>query len=52
MSNTEAKSPFQNRAEGVIGEIKRHTHRFMSHTHTPKRLWDFCALYAVELRNR
>jgi hypothetical protein len=52
MSNTEAKSPFQNRAEGVIGEIKRHTHRFMSRTRSPKRLWDFCAIYAVELRNR
>mmetsp|Transcript_660 Transcript_660/g.949 ORF Transcript_660/g.949 Transcript_660/m.949 type:complete len:92 (-) Transcript_660:5797-6072(-) len=52
MSNTEARSPFQNRTENVIGEIKRHVHRFMSRTRTPKRLWDFCAIYAAELRNR
>lgn len=52
MSNTEAKSPFQNWAECVIGEIKCHTHRFMSRTRSPKRLWDFRAIYTVELRNR
>ena len=52
MSNTEAKNPFQNRAEGIIHEIKRHTHRFMPCTFSPKYLWDFCAIYAAELRNR
>lgn len=35
MSNAEAKSPFQNQTEGVIGEIDCHTHHFMSHIHTP-----------------
>ena len=52
MSNTEAHSPFQNRTEGVIKEVKRHIQRFMSPTRTPKRLWDYCMLYVTDLRNR
>lgn len=52
MSNTEAHSPFQNRTEGVIKEVKRHVQRFMSRTRTPKRLWDYCMIYVTDLRNR
>ncbi len=52
MSNTEPHSPWQNRAEGSIREVKRHVQRFMARTHSPKCLWDFCAIYAAELRNR
>jgi hypothetical protein len=52
MSNTEAQSPFQNRTEGVIKEVKRHTQRFMSRTRSPKRLWDYCMVYVTDLRNR
>jgi hypothetical protein len=52
MSNTEPHSPWQNRAEGAIRELKRHVQRFMSRTRSPKRLWDFCAIYVTDLRNR
>jgi hypothetical protein len=52
MSNTEPHSPWQNRTEGVIKEVKRHTQRFMSRTRTPKKLWDYCLTYVCELRNR
>jgi hypothetical protein len=52
MSNTEPYSPWQNQAEGAIREIKRHTLCLMTKTHTPKALWDFCAVYACELHNR
>jgi len=52
MSNTEPHAPQQNRAEGAIQELKRHTSRFMSRTNTPQRLWDFAAVYTAELRNR
>jgi hypothetical protein len=52
MSNTEPHSPWQNHTEGVIKEVKRHTQHFMSRTHTPKKLWDYCLTYVCELRNR
>jgi hypothetical protein len=52
MSNTEPYSPWQNRAEGLIKEIKRHVRRLMSRTRSPKRLWDYCAVYVSDLRNR
>lgn len=52
MSNTEPYSPFQNRAEAGIGELKRHVNRFMARTNAPKKLWDFCAVYTADLRNR
>lgn len=47
---TEPYSPFQNRAEVNIRELKKHVRRTMSKTKTPKRLWDFCATYVAELR--
>ena len=30
--------------------MKKHVHRLMQHTRTPKRLWDFCTCYVAELR--
>jgi hypothetical protein len=47
---TEPYSPFQNRAEINIRELKKQVRRTMSKTRTPKRLWDFCAQYTAELR--
>jgi len=47
---TEPFSPFQNRAEIGIKELKKHVRRLMSDTKTPKPLWDFCAQYAAEVR--
>ena len=51
MSNTEPHTPQQNRAEAAIKELKRHTHRFMSRTNAPKKLWDFAAVYTADLRH-
>ena len=44
MSNTEPHSPFQNRAEAGIGELRRYVNRLMARTNTPKKLWDFFAV--------
>jgi len=46
----EPYSPFQNRAEINIREMKKHTRRLMNKTGTPLRLWDFCTQYVAELR--
>jgi hypothetical protein len=46
---TEPYSPFQNRAEVNIHEVKKHVRRITDKTRTPKRLWDFCATYVAEL---
>jgi hypothetical protein len=43
-SFTEPHSPWQNRAEGAIKELKRHTSRLIQVTNSPKRLWDYCCL--------
>jgi hypothetical protein len=48
---TEPHSPFQNRAEVNIRELKKHTRRSMQQTKTPLRLWDLCASYVAELRS-
>lgn len=52
MSTTEARSPWQNRTEVGIIELKKHNRRLMVRSQTPKPLWDFCALYTTDLRNR
>jgi hypothetical protein len=52
MSTTEAHSPWQNRTEVGIIELKKHIRRLMVRSQTPKPLWDFCALYTTDLRNR
>jgi hypothetical protein len=52
MTHTESRSPWQNRTEVEIRELKRHVRRLMSRTQTPHKLWDFCCTYMTELRNR
>jgi len=44
-------SPFQNRTEVNIRELKKHVRHIMSRTKTPKRLWDFCSRYVAEIRS-
>jgi hypothetical protein len=51
-SQTEKDSPWQNRTEVEIRELKRHVRRLMGRTNTPHKLWDFCCQYVTELRNR
>ena len=46
---TEPHSPWQNRAEFAIGEIKRYSRRLMQSTQTPIRLWCFCYEYSADL---
>jgi hypothetical protein len=46
---TEPYSPWQNRAEGAIRELKRHVHRLMNRSRMPKCLWDYCTCYAAEI---
>ncbi len=47
---TEPYSPWQNRAEGTIRELKKTVARLMSRRRAPKRLWDFAATYAADIR--
>jgi hypothetical protein len=44
----EPYSPWMNRAEGTIRELKRATRRAMVKSGSPKRLWDYC----LELQSR
>jgi hypothetical protein len=44
-------SPWQVRAEGAIRECKKTTRQLMQSTQAPKRLWDFCAVYACEIHS-
>ena len=46
---TEPYSPWQNRAEYAIGEVKKHARRLMQTTCTPVRLWCFCYEYSADL---
>ena len=46
---TEPHSPWQNRAESAIGEIKKHSRRLMQRTNTPIRLWCFCYEYSATI---
>ena len=48
---TEPHSPWQNRAEGAIRELKRHVRRLMKRQRAPSCLWDFCAVYVAEIRS-
>jgi hypothetical protein len=47
----EPYSPFQNRTEVNIRELKKHVRHLMGRTRTPKRLWDFCSHYVAETRS-
>jgi len=51
-SYTEPYSPWQNRAEGGIRELKRLVHRKMNAKKVPLRLWDFCSRWACEIKNK
>ena len=46
---TEPHSPWQNRAEPAIGEIKGYARKLMTETKTPIRLWCFCYEYAADV---
>ena len=43
---TEPYSPWQNRAEPAIGEVKKYARLLMQKTGTPIRLWCFCYEYS------
>jgi hypothetical protein len=45
----EPYSPWQNRAESEIRELKRTTRRIMQKMKVPPRLWDYCIEYVSEL---
>jgi hypothetical protein len=49
---TEPYSPWQNRAEGGIRELKRMVHRKMTSKRVPLRLWDFCSRWVCEIKNK
>ena len=47
---SEPHSPWQNRAEAGIRELKRHVHRKMKSRNVPLRLWDFCCKWACAVK--
>jgi hypothetical protein len=49
---TEPYSPWQNRAENAIRELKRHVQRKMAANKVPTRLWDFCVKWSSDIRNK
>jgi hypothetical protein len=46
---TEHASPWQNRAEREIGELKRGIRRATRRSKSPKRLWDYCGQWVVAI---
>lgn len=46
---TEPHSPWQNRAEPAIGEVKSYARRLMQKTDAPIRLWCFCYEYSADV---
>ena len=46
---TEPHSPWQNRAEPAIGEVKTYARRLMQRSKTPVRLWCFCYEYSADV---
>ena len=46
---TEPHSPWQNRAEPAIGEVKAYARRLMQLSDTPIRLWCFCYEYSADV---
>jgi hypothetical protein len=48
-SETEPYSPWQNRAESGIRELKCHTRRIMQRTNTPTSLWNYACLYVARI---
>jgi hypothetical protein len=49
-TTTEPHSPWQNRAERNIRELKKGTLRLLQRTNCPTRLWDFAVQYVSETR--
>ena len=49
-TSTEPHSPWQNRAESAIRELKKSVLRIMHQTRTPRKLWDFAAEYVADIR--
>jgi len=47
----EPYSPFQNRTEVNIRELKKHVRHLMSRTKIPKRLLGFCSRYVAKIRS-
>jgi YD repeat-containing protein len=50
-SETEPYSPWQNRAESGIRELKQHTRRIMQRTLTLTCLWDYACVYVARIHN-
>lgn len=48
-TTTEPHSPWQNRAEHAIDELKQYARRMMSTTNTPIRCWCFCYEYCCDI---
>ena len=48
---TEPHTPRQNPAELAGGNVKRKVRQLMKRTSTPVRLWDYCWVYAAEIRS-
>jgi hypothetical protein len=51
-TSAEPYSPWQNRAEGGIRELKRHIHRKMKARNVPQRLWDFRSKWSCVVRSK
>lgn len=46
---TEPYSPWQNRADGAIRELKRRMQRKMHACHVPRPLWDYCFRWSCDV---
>jgi len=49
---TKPYSPWQNRVEGGIRELKHHVHCKMTIKRIPQRLWDICCKWSCKIRNK
>lgn len=52
LTTTEPGSPWQNRAESCIRELKKDHRRVMRRTNAPYRLWNFGMKHRAEIRSR
>jgi hypothetical protein len=48
---TEPYSPWQNRAENMIGDLKRGIQHATTRRKFPKRLWNYCGVWVSKIRN-
>jgi hypothetical protein len=49
---TKPHSPWQNRAEGQIRELKRYIQWKMKAKNVPKRLWNYCVKLSCDVKNK